>query len=108
MARLLAELRGLGLGLQGSVPLLYSQHHIRSEGVLRMTMPSERTRSVMQTRDFLRELMSSEDTPGIPPEVRQEARRLLRHFPDASDLNLAAKVLPCFFGRVDVDDPGVR
>lgn len=72
-----------------------------------MTMPAERTRCVMPTRDFLRDLMSSEDTPGVPNEVRREARRLLRHYPGMSELNLAALALPRLFARIDVDGCGV-
>lgn len=51
-----------------------------------MTMPYERTRSVIQTRDFLVEL--SRD-PRVPEPLRSEARRLLRHYPSKSDLFMA-------------------
>lgn len=44
-----------------------------------MTIPVERTRSVVQTRDFLRELSKS---PQIPESFRIEAVRLLRHYPE--------------------------
>ena len=44
-----------------------------------MTMPVERTRSVIQTGDFLRELSRSQE---IPEPIRAEAARLLRHFPE--------------------------
>lgn len=43
-----------------------------------MTMPSERTRSIIQTREFLVDL-SRDKT--LPEAVRTEARRLLRHYP---------------------------
>lgn len=41
-----------------------------------MTMPCERTRSIVQTGEFLREL-SRDQT--LPESVRQQAKRLLRH-----------------------------
>ncbi len=44
-----------------------------------MTMPVECTRSVVQTREFLRELSKS---PQIPESFRTEAARLLRHYPE--------------------------
>jgi len=44
-----------------------------------MTMPSERTRSLVQTGEFLREL-SSDQT--LPESVRQQAKCLLRHYPE--------------------------
>ncbi|RJG13607.1 hypothetical protein D3879_10355 [Pseudomonas cavernicola] len=54
-----------------------------------MTMPDERTRSVIQTREFLVDL--SRDST-LPESVRGEARRLLRHFPSKDDLILAARL----------------
>lgn len=44
-----------------------------------MTMPCERTRSIVQTGEFLREL-SSDQT--LPESVRQQAKCLLRHYPE--------------------------
>ena len=44
-----------------------------------MTMPVERTRCVIQTGDFLRELSKSQQ---IPEPFRIEAARLLRHYPE--------------------------
>ncbi|WP_163009901.1 BPSL0761 family protein [Pseudomonas viridiflava] len=52
-----------------------------------MTMPVERTRSVVQTRDFLRELSKSSL---IPESFRDEAARLLRHYPEPQLLFHAA------------------
>ncbi len=54
-----------------------------------MTMPSERTRSVIQTEAFLRELSKS---PVIPEEYRNEAKRLLRHYPESSFVLFAGKM----------------
>lgn len=56
-----------------------------------MTTPNERTRSVIQAREFLQELMRSAD---VPESVRTEARRLLRHYPSNGDLQLTALALP--------------
>lgn len=61
-----------------------------------MTMPCERTRSVVQAREFLRELMESAD---VPESVRREARRLLRHYPSDGDLRLTALALPGWWER---------
>lgn len=63
-----------------------------------MTMPDERTRAVLQTREFLRDLMDSEKTPNVSDAVRREARRLLRHYPLTSDIELAHLALPNWFG----------
>lgn len=54
-----------------------------------MTMPHERTRSIIQTRDFLVDLS---DDQTLPDAVRIEARRLLRHYPASQEVLLAAQV----------------
>lgn len=59
-----------------------------------MTTPDERTRSVMQTRLFLEELCTGAYTSDVPDQIRREARRLLRHYPDAGHLDHAAVAWP--------------
>jgi hypothetical protein len=53
-----------------------------------MTMPDERTRAVVRAREFLRRLSSpgGGGIKGVPKAVREEAWRVLRHFPDLMDL----------------------
>lgn len=48
-----------------------------------MTMPHERTRAVIQTRDFLIELSRNTE---LPEAVRSSAKHLLRHYPSASEV----------------------
>ena len=54
-----------------------------------MTMPSERTRTIIQTREFLVDLSRDQ---ALPEAVRTEARRLLRHYPAADEVLLAGKM----------------
>lgn len=54
-----------------------------------MTMPDERTRSLIQAGAFLKEL--SRDS-SLPRAVRDEASRLLRHYPTVSTVRLLASV----------------
>ncbi len=53
-----------------------------------MTLPKERTVAVLETGDFLRRLASphGDGIKGVKAEVREEARRLLRHYPAFADL----------------------
>lgn len=51
-----------------------------------MTMPHERTRAVLGTRELLEQLRLRDD---IPADVRKDAVWCLRHFPTASDLKVA-------------------
>ncbi|MDP9691324.1 UNVERIFIED_ORG: hypothetical protein J2W82_005015 [Pseudomonas mohnii] len=54
-----------------------------------MTMPHERTRSIIQARDFLVALSRDQ---ALPESIRNEARRLLRHYPTSNEILLAGKV----------------
>jgi hypothetical protein len=46
-----------------------------------MTLPAERARSVLYTREFLLSLTDPKATPKVPKPIRQKAIRLLRHYP---------------------------
>lgn len=65
-----------------------------------MTLPYERTSSVLRTIGFLTRLCSPYDggIKGVRKEIRQEARSLLRHFPGVSDLRQASEKCPEVFG----------
>lgn len=63
-----------------------------------MTTREERTRAVLDTQEFLCALTCPARTPNIPQDIREQARRLLRHYPLASDMELAAYALPQWFG----------
>jgi hypothetical protein len=61
-----------------------------------MTLPYERHRAVINTREFLVQLCCGE-IKRIPAEVRDRARRLLRHYPSPIDLDRASEVAPDVF-----------
>lgn len=65
-----------------------------------MTTPSERTRAVVHTAEFLRDLTMPSVTPEVPRAVREEARRLLRHYPGRGDMSLVHEVMPQWFGEL--------
>lgn len=65
-----------------------------------MTIPFERTRSILQTKDFLERLLNPRETPRVPRAVRAQAKTLLRHFPTYSDIELAHQALPDWYGPV--------
>ena len=51
-----------------------------------MTMPSERTQAVLRTERFLLDLRNPKKYPRIPKAVREEASRLLKHYPSQLDM----------------------
>jgi hypothetical protein len=55
-----------------------------------MTLPCERTRSVLSAQQFLLRLATpyGGGLKRIPSEARDEARRLLRHYPSWLDFTL--------------------
>ena len=46
-----------------------------------MTMPNEEANSLNWTREFLLALLDPKRTPRVPKRIRQEARRLVKHYP---------------------------
>jgi hypothetical protein len=70
-----------------------------------MTLPYERTRSVVNVHDFLVRLISPYNKDGfkrIPKVVRQEALALLRHYPQPYDIHAAAKCAPDVFDAQEI------
>ena len=65
-----------------------------------MTIPYERTRAVIETYELLMRLQDPRETPRVPRWLREEARKLLRHYPTYATIQLAHKALPLFFGPV--------
>ena len=71
-----------------------------------MTMQDERTRSILQALEFLRELRDSEKHPETTPESRLQISGILRHFPDASTLGLIAFDCPSMIARPESESYG--
>jgi len=59
-----------------------------------MTLPDERYRAVVQTTNFLTDILN---TPRVPKEIKARARSLLRHYPSAYDMKQAAERCPSIF-----------
>ena len=65
-----------------------------------MTTPDERTRALVQTKEFLQALLDPRQTPRVPRSVRDWAKGLLRHYPSLSDIEIAHKACPEWYGPV--------
>ena len=55
-----------------------------------MTVPVERTNAVVWTESFLKDLLDPKKTPRVPKAIRQQASRLLRHYPSKFDMDAIA------------------
>jgi hypothetical protein len=53
-----------------------------------MTLPDERLRALKETKAFLYRLMDPKVTPKVPSAIREEARHLLKHYPDDLTLDM--------------------
>jgi hypothetical protein len=62
-----------------------------------MTLPDERYRAVVRTRQLLVNLCNPQHTPRIPKLIRAEAQYCLRHFPSDWDMKEAALFAPNVF-----------
>jgi len=66
-----------------------------------MTMPSERTRALVDTKRFLEDLLDPRLTPRVPARIRTRARCLLRHYPTPSLIALVHDAVPIMYGPVE-------
>lgn len=71
-----------------------------------MTLPFERSRALVNTREFLRSLLDPRKTPRVPMAVRQQAASCLRHYPWDLDIEAAAEELPDVFGPINSEERG--
>lgn len=55
-----------------------------------MTVPCERTRAVIYTENFLKDLLDPKKTPKVPKSIRLRASSLLRHYPTKFEMDLIA------------------
>lgn len=62
--------------------LLYEYQNAREKHLESgMSLPDEKRRAVTSVRQFLYNLLDPQKTPRVPKAVRQEARRVLKHYP---------------------------
>ena len=64
-----------------------------------MTLPVERKHAVKNTEQFLLSLCDTKQTPRVPKEIREQARRLLKHYPSEFDMDRASVQAPDVFGE---------
>ncbi|WP_314018331.1 BPSL0761 family protein [Stutzerimonas degradans] len=66
-----------------------------------MTLPYERTRAIVKTEEFLREL--SRDA-GLPQDIRSYAKSLLRHYPSTAEVFSLGRLEECLASDAHDDE----
>ena len=67
-----------------------------------MSLPDQRTRSLIYARDFLLSLLDPKKTPKVPRAIRREAGNRLRHYPSKWEVQqIAAGRGKMFFGQIE-------
>lgn len=66
-----------------------------------MTLPRERTRAVIKTEEFLRELSRNTE---LPQNIRTNAKSLLRHYPSADQILALGRVEECLENNAIEDE----
>lgn len=66
-----------------------------------MTLPHERTRSVIKTEEFLRELARNTE---LPQDIRSYAKSLLRHYPSADQILSLGRLEECLVSDASDDE----
>lgn len=56
-----------------------------------MTLPYERTLAVLAAHRYLIRMMNPKATPRVSKKLREEARQILKHMPNALDLERPAE-----------------
>lgn len=64
-----------------------------------MTLNYERFNAIKRTEEFLKDLTNPKKTPRVSKEIREEARRCLRHYPLPYEMERARKQAPEIFGE---------
>ena len=67
-----------------------------------MTIPVERTNAVIWTEQFLCDLLDPKKTPRVPKTIRQQANRLLRHYPSRFHMETIAEREDAAVGQMAV------
>lgn len=66
-----------------------------------MTLPYERTRAIVKTEEFLRELSRHS---GLPQDIRSYAKSLLRHYPSADQILSLGRLEECLVSDASDDE----
>lgn len=69
-----------------------------------MSLPDEKLRAMISSRQFLYDLLDPKKTPRVPKAVRLQARRLCKHWPFPFEIEQMMEVYDAHRVRDDVSE----
>lgn len=76
--------------------------------IISMTVPIEKSWAIMNTEQFLKDLLDPKKTPKVPKAIRTKAYWCLRHYPHDYDMERARDKAPEVFGDNPVNEATVK
>lgn len=73
-----------------------------------MTMPDERYRAMVEGLKLIEDLLIPQVTPRVPGEVRERARWIMRHYPNAYELERLAQHAPEMLATKDFNGNKIK
>jgi len=86
--------------VQHCTALVFSAYGMGMQAIWAMTVPFERTRALVQAKEFLEAMLDPKQTPRVPKALRGHAKALLRHYPELYEIELAHQARPDWYGPV--------
>lgn len=73
-----------------------------------MTMPDERYRAMVEGMKLIQDLLIPHVTPRVPTHIRERARWVMRHYPNASDFERLAHSAPNMLATKDFNGKEIK
>ena len=73
-----------------------------------MTMPDERYRAMVEGMKLIQDLLIPQVTPRVPTHIRERARWVMRHYPNASNLEQLARAAPDLLATKDFNGKEIK
>lgn len=73
-----------------------------------MTMPDERYRAMVEGLKLIEDLLIPQATPRVPNSIRQRARWIMRHYPNASEMERLADSTPNLLSTKDFNGVKIK
>jgi hypothetical protein len=73
-----------------------------------MTMPDERYRAMVEGLKLIEDLLIPQVTPRVPGDIRERARWIMRHHPNAYELTRLAQRTPEMLSTTDYNGKEIK